>query len=186
MPRITGGEFRGRILRYPKGRHCRPTMDKIKESLFSILGEGIVGARVLDLFAAAGGLGLEALSRGASKVVFVEKDRNSYRMLVENISSLDVADKTILIKRDVRSYLKQSDFPATHVFCDPPYNTSLAQETLGLLALNPGVSAETSIVFEHTADQDLPLHEPFKLKMRREYGDTCLSFIAKSQGGRIK
>ncbi|MBN2379772.1 16S rRNA (guanine(966)-N(2))-methyltransferase RsmD [candidate division WOR-3 bacterium] len=183
MPRITGGEFKGRILRYPKGRRCRPTMDKIKESLFSILGEGIVGARVLDLFAAAGGLGLEALSRGASKVVFVEKNRISCLMLEENINSCDVADRTILVKQDVRIYLKQSDFPATQIFCDPPYNTPLVEETLSLLALNPGVSDKTSIVFEHAADQDLPVTEPLKLKMRREYGDTCLSFIIKSRDG---
>lgn len=177
MPRITSGEFGGRILRYPEGERFRPTMDKVKEALFSIIGEDIVDARVLDLYSAAGALGLEALSRGARQVVFVEQNPGVCRLLEGNIQMLGVEEQTIVVKQDVRIYLRQSKFFATHVFCDPPYRSGLASETIGLLAVNPGIMEETLIVVEHAADQELSVPERLELEDSREYGDTKLSFL---------
>lgn len=177
MPRITAGEFGGRVLRYPEGERFRPTMDKVKEALFSIIGDEIVDARVLDLYAAAGALGLEALSRGARQAVFVEQNPNVCRMLEANVQMLGVEDISIVVKQDVRTYLKQSKFFATHIFCDPPYRSGLASETLVLLAANPGLMGETLIVVEHAKDQELSIPDKLELEDAREYGDTTLSFI---------
>jgi 16S rRNA (guanine966-N2)-methyltransferase len=181
MPRITAGELKGRNLRYPEGARFRPTMDKVKEALFSMLGEDIVDARVLDLFAAAGALGLEALSRGARQAVFVEQNPQAVRMLEANIKALGVPDRAIVVRQDVRVYLKQSKFFATHIFCDPPYYYSLAKETLELLAANPGVTTETLIVLEHASDEEIAIPKGLELRDSREYGDTRLSFMAKKE-----
>lgn len=178
MPRITAGEFGGRSLRYPASARFRPTMDKVKEALFSMIGE-MVDARVLDLYAAAGGLGLEALSRGARQAVFVEQNPEACRMLKANIKMLGVQDRTIVVKQDVRVYLKQSKFFATHVFCDPPYRLNLAAATLELLADNPGLTNATLIVFEHAADQDIDIPLTLELSDRRVFGQSALSFIRK-------
>ncbi|TET21311.1 MAG: 16S rRNA (guanine(966)-N(2))-methyltransferase RsmD [Candidatus Stahlbacteria bacterium] len=179
MPRITAGELKGRNLRYPEGERFRPTMDKVKEALFSIVAEEIIDARVLDLYAAAGALGLEALSRGARQAVFVEQNPQAYRHLEANIRALKVSDRTIVVRQDVRVYLKQSKFFATHIFCDPPYYYSLAKETLDLLAKNPGVTTETLIVLEHASNEEIVLPRSLKIRDSREYGDTRLSFIGK-------
>jgi len=179
MPRITSGEFKGHLLRYPEGARFRPTMDKVKEALFSILGEDIVDARVLDLFAAAGALGLEALSRGARQAVFVEQNPKACKELEANIRALKVSDRTIVIKQNVRVYLKQSKFFATHIFCDPPYYYGLAKETLALLAANPGVTTDTLIVLEHASDEEIVPPGSLEIKDSREYGETRLSFIVK-------
>jgi len=179
LPRITAGELKGRNLRYPEGERFRPTMDKVKEALFSIVAEEIIDARVLDLYAAAGALGLEALSRGARQAVFVEQNPQAYRHLEANIRALKVSDRTIVVRQDVRVYLKQSKFFATHIFCAPPYYYSLAKETLDLLAKNPGVTTETLIVLEHASNEEIVLPRSLKIRDSREYGDTRLSFIGK-------
>jgi len=181
MPRITAGEFKGRNLRYPEGARFRPTMDKVKEALFSIVAEEIIDARVLDLYAAAGGLGLEALSRGARQAVFVEQNPQACRHLEANIRALKVSDRTIVVRQYVRVYLKQSKFFATHIFCDPPYYYRLASETLELLARNPGVTTETLIVLEHAADEEIAIPKALELRETREYGETKLSFIGKRE-----
>lgn len=182
MPRITSGEFKGHLLRYPAGERFRPTMDKVKEAVFSILGESIVDARVLDLYAAGGALGLEALSRGARQAVFVEQNPEAIRMLEANIKALNVSDRVIVVRRDVRVYLKQSGFFATHIFCDPPYRSNLASGTLALLAVSPGLEDETLIVLEHARDEEITIPQTLELKKTREYGETGLSFIGKKGG----
>jgi 16S rRNA (guanine966-N2)-methyltransferase len=183
MPRVSSGELKGRILRYPAGKRFRPTMDKVKEALFSMLGDDMVDARVLDLFAAAGGLGLEALSRGARQAVFVEQNPEAVRALEANVKALRVEDRVMVIKQDVRVYLKQSGFFATHIFCDPPYRLNLASETLSLLAANPGFTDETTIILEHATDQEIEIPGNLVIVDEREFGDTKLSFISKKKGG---
>lgn len=146
-----------------------------------MLGKEIIDARVLDLYAAAGGLGLEALSRGARQTVFVEQNPQAVRALEANIKALGVSDRAIVIRQDVRVYLKQSGFFATHIFCDPPYNSSLAEETLRLLAKNPGLSLETVIVLEHASDQEITIPRALERKDSRAYGETAISFIRKRE-----
>lgn len=179
MPKITAGELGGRTLFYPSGERYRPTMGKVREALFSILGNDIEDARVLDLYAASGALGLEALSRGARQVVFVEQDPQALKNLERNIKVLGVSDKVLVVKQDVRVYLCQAKFFATHVFCDPPYRSALASETLELLARNPGLQSETLIVLEHASGQEPAIPQELEVVNSREYGDTALSFLRK-------
>jgi len=156
-------------------------MDKVKEALFSILADGIRDALVLDLYAASGGLGLEALSRGAKRVVFVEKSRRASILLRENIRLLGLEEQTEIAVMDVQRYLVQSEFSATHVFCDPPYLTGLASETLSSLSSYPGLRKETVIIMEHALDEVLDIPSTFTLFKRKGYGDTQLSFICKNE-----
>lgn len=177
MPRITAGEFKGRRLAYPAGRRFRPTMDKVKEAMFSMIGDAIREARVLDLFAAAGGLGLEALSRGARQAVFVEQNRTACRALEENIKSLGVQERCVTACKDVLNYLAQSDYNPTHVFCDPPYVSDLASKTLKLLASYPDISDNTLIVLEHPGDKEILIPPAFRTDKTRKYGETRLTFL---------
>lgn len=170
-------------MRYPEGPRFRPTMDKVKEAVFSIIGEDILDARVLDLYAAAGGLGLEALSRGARQAVFVEFNPDACRKLQANVIALGVEDRAIVVRQDVRIYLKQSQFFATHVFCDPPYKLNLADETLQLLAANPGLGEDALIVLEHAAGQEISLPGQLEVIDKRDYGETGLMFIRKRKEG---
>ncbi len=179
MPRIIAGEFGGKRLKYPESRRFRPTMDKVKEALFSIIGEDILDARVLDLFAAAGGLGLEAISRGARQAVFVEQDIQAYKMLQENIKSLGITDRCLAVRQNVRTYLKQSKFFATHIFCDPPYQSNMQAETLALLATNPGLEHNTLIILEHDTGRKITLPDTLKAVDSRSYGETTLLFVTK-------
>ena len=128
--RIIAGRFRGRVLRAPGGQATRPTTDRVRESLFSILTSrfDFSDAHVLDLFAGSGALGFEALSRGAATTVFVEKNRSTCDCIRENAEKLGVADAVTIICRQAQKYLGGSggrrsfDF----VFADPPYGTDVA------------------------------------------------------------
>ena len=130
--RIISGKYRGRGLVVPRGGKVRPTGDRMKESMFSSLGRSCLNARVLDLFAGSGALGLEALSRGASEVTFVEKDRDSLAAIERNISSLDVEDSCQVFRAEVFSWVKSlgNDICFDLIFADPPFAGNLAQEIL--------------------------------------------------------
>ncbi|MBD3286299.1 16S rRNA (guanine(966)-N(2))-methyltransferase RsmD [candidate division WOR-3 bacterium] len=183
LPRITAGRLGGRRLKYPKGGGFRPTMDVVKEALFSILADGIEGAGVLDLFAASGALGLEAISRGAEKVVFVEKNVKACRMLSENIKLLGVEDRTEVVNTDALIYLKRFEFSPTYVFCDPPYRSGLASQTLLLLDDCRYIGNETIIVIEHAADERLDIPSSMIRNKTRDYGETRVSFLRKKMKG---
>ncbi len=121
--RIIGGEFRGRRLKAPKGGNTRPTPDRVREALFSILGPDIVGSSVLELFGGTGSLGLESLSRGARRAVFCEVNRAALACLTDNIATLAVEDRTRIHRASALDFPRRSapgelfDF----VFCDPPH-----------------------------------------------------------------
>jgi 16S rRNA (guanine966-N2)-methyltransferase len=122
--RIIAGEHRGRRLAAPPGQGTRPMLDRVREAMFSTLGEGIEGARALDLFAGTGSLGLEALSRGAEEVLFIERDPKVIKVLGENVRSLHL-ERRALIKTgdalDPRSWRALGEEPPLVVFLDPPY-----------------------------------------------------------------
>jgi len=139
--RIIGGSARGRPLRAPKGNETRPTRDRVRQSLFDVLGQRCDGLRVLDLFAGSGALGLEALSRGAASAVFVEAARPAVQALEANIAALG-ADTARLVRMDARHYLERPGDGFDLVFIDPPYASGLANVALERLReqrrLNPG------------------------------------------------
>jgi 16S rRNA (guanine966-N2)-methyltransferase len=177
--RIIAGAFKGRRLAPVKGR-IRPTAAKVREAVFSILGPGVGGLRVLDLFAGTGALGIEALSRGAAAAVFVEDHPESLKVLRRNLADLDLADRTTVSALPVTTALKKL---AGHgesfglVFIDPPYGGGDALATLTALVsinlLRPGAR----VVVEHSRRDSLPeaCGGLTRLTVRR-YGDTQVAF----------
>ena len=145
--RVIAGSAKGRRLEAPRGRLVRPTADRIKEALFSILGSRIDldGAAVLDLFAGSGALGIEALSRGAAAAIFVEQEQAARRALAANIERCALAGRAQVVSQSVRSALARLAKEGRRfdgVLMDPPYGQDLAAQALGLLAggalLRPG------------------------------------------------
>lgn len=122
--RIISGELKGRTLRTPPGRHLRPTQDRVRQVLFDIVGEGIMGAKVLDLFAGVGAIGIEALSRGAAEAVFVDRDAAALRYLRTNLELLGIADRARVLPVAVEAAAKillQDGGGFRWIFADPPY-----------------------------------------------------------------
>lgn len=181
--RIVGGEFRGRRLaavgKGDAGAHLRPTADRVRESLFSMLGGGrfgdpIEGARVLDLFAGTGALGLEALSRGANHVTFVDDGRVAQKLLAENIAALKVGDRTRMLRTSALR-LPAAELPAGLIFLDPPYGKDLGAKAL-LSAKTQGWIAEGAlVVWEERGPQPPP--EGFELLEHKAYGDTVMTLL---------
>src|SRR4051794_2587454 len=172
--RIVAGEWRGRRLLAPPGRTTRPTSDRVREALFSILGP-LDGERVLDLFAGSGALGLEALSRGAREATLVERDRAALKALRANVEALG-ADARV-IGGDVAAFLDSAGQTGDHydlVFLDPPYRSAVG---LGReLSLEPVLTAGARVVVESDRRSPLDLHLP--VIDERRYGDTLIRIHA--------
>src|SRR5512145_2048480 len=180
--RIIGGHDRGRRLRAPRGLATRPTADRVRVSLFDVLGPTIAGARVLDLFAGTGAVGIEALSRGAARVVFVEKDQAALRALRANLAALGASRAAARVMAgDVLHVLPEigaQEGPFDFVFIDPPYATSLAGRTLEALAATRVCRAGTEVVVQHSTRTALPSVPGLSLHRRpRRFGDTALTFL---------
>jgi 16S rRNA (guanine966-N2)-methyltransferase len=168
--RVVAGQFKGRRLAAPRGTRTRPTADKVREALFSMLGE-VGGARVLDLYAGSGALGIEALSRGAASAVFVERDARAVAAIERNLEPLDV--EATVARADAVRWLARAEGQFELVFCDPPYDVaSRLAEALSerLAALTPD---DARIVTE--SDKRNPLELPFPLLTERSYGDTRIA-----------
>lgn len=178
--RIIAGAFRGRRLaavgKGDAGAHLRPTSDRVRESLFSMLThlDVIVGAEVLDLFAGTGALGLEALSRGARHVTFVENGRTAQGLIRENMR-LTGAEAVHVITRDATRLGPRDGTAATLVFLDPPYGKGLGQKAL-LSARDGGwLAPDALIVWEEATAMEPP--EGFTLQDRRSYGGTQVTLL---------
>jgi 16S rRNA (guanine966-N2)-methyltransferase len=177
--RIIAGTLKGRRLASVKGK-IRPTSDKVREAIFSILGAAVMEARVLDLFAGTGALGLEALSRGAQTAVFVEEQPTSLAVLRRNISDLGLSDRTEVLPLPVKAGLKklatrQAVFDLA--FLDPPYGGGLAAASLEDLAAARILSASARVVAEHSRRETLPeVVGPLRGTDLRSYGDTRVAF----------
>jgi 16S rRNA (guanine966-N2)-methyltransferase len=168
--RVVAGEFRGRRLAAPRGVRTRPTADRVREALFSMLGD-VSGARVLDLYAGSGALGIEALSRGAESAVFVERDARAAGVIERNLASLGL-DQTVL-RQDALRFLARAEGMFDLVFCDPPYDS--ASRLAGTLAERlPALTSETARIVTES-DKRMPLELPFPLLTERTYGDTRIA-----------
>jgi 16S rRNA (guanine(966)-N(2))-methyltransferase RsmD len=175
--RIIGGTSRGRRLSGPRGAAIRPTADQVKEALFNILADRIVGARFLDLFAGTGNIGLEALSRGATGATFVESDPHARRLLEANVRRCGFERVADVRPVPVSRFLQRARGPAYDiVFLDPPYQTQHAQQVLPSLGGNGIVHSHGMVVVEHFHKTRLgdPIGHLTLVKTYR-YGDTCLS-----------
>lgn len=180
--RVIGGTDRGRRLGAPRGLKTRPTADRVRVALFDILGPAVAGARVLDLFAGTGAVGIEALSRGAARAVFVERDRAALRVLRRNLAALRLSrEHARVVAGDALAALPglaASEQPFDLVFLDPPYTGDLAPRTLAALAGSPLLRHGTRVVVQHFARVALPpLSGLAAGREPRRLGDTTLTFF---------
>lgn len=183
--RIIAGEFRGVALasvgKGDAGAHLRPTTDRVRESLFNVLvnHDVIEGARVLDLFAGTGALGLEALSRGAAQVTFVDDGRAAQRLIGQNVAKLRVGDRTDLLRRDARHLPGRTGAPFNLVFMDPPYHKNMGALALAAAEKGGWLARNAFIIWEEAYPIDAP--EGFLQVDHRKYGDTHVTLLSKSQ-----
>lgn len=181
--RIIAGKYRGRRLFVPKGRDVRPTGDRVKEAIFSILGRSVDGAVVLDLFAGSGSLGLEALSRGAKRAVFVDNRSESLAAVKRNLEALGLESQKV-VKSDLRRGCEsfKDEGPFDLLFLDPPYGKDLAPGILNLVARTGIISDGACAVVEHGLDEDLSgLDSCWSVDQVRTYGQTSISFLSYSE-----
>lgn len=181
MIRIISGSFRGRRLTTPPGFDVRPTSDRVRTALFNILGTWIVGRRVLDLFAGAGGVGFECLSRGAAHVTFVESSREARACLSRNAELLGLRQQFLIIPADAaRAIPVLHGQPFDFIFADPPYRDADPLALLAALRDAQLATPDSVCVIEHaqprlfTPDAS---YESWRCYRSSRYGKTCLSFF---------
>lgn len=183
MVRVVGGSAGGRRLAVPRGDAVRPTTDKVREALYNVLmhrfGDPVAGARVLDLFAGAGTLGIEALSRGAAEVVFVESDRRHARCLAENLAAVApaVAGVGRVVQRPVESWLAGGATPFDLVFLDPPYAAGRVAPTLAALARGTWLATGALVCVEHPADDEVAPPPGLEVAFNRVYGSCGVTLL---------
>src|SRR5579863_3455592 len=180
--RIGGGRLRGRALASPKSKSIRPTADRLRESLFDILrhayGDPVSGARVLDLFAGTGALGIEAVSRGAAFALFIDDGAEARALIRENVAALGLGGVTRLFRRDATKLgLAHPVEPFSLVFLDPPYGQNLAEKALAAARQGGWLSPEALIVVEEATKARFVAPEGFSELERRVYDDTEFIFV---------
>lgn len=179
--RIITGTAKGTKLKAPSGLDTRPTADRVKESVFNILGDIVVDARVLDIFAGTGNLGLEALSRGGKSAVFVDHSQESIEIIKENAHRTKLVDLTEIYKNDVLralDRLAQSEHSFDLLFCDPPYKKGFVQTVLEKIDKQPIMADRGIIVMEHSRHEKIADEwENLELRRTERYGATLISFL---------
>jgi 16S rRNA (guanine966-N2)-methyltransferase len=180
--RIVGGRLRGRSLHAPKSQGVRPSADRLRESLFNILahahGDPASGARVLDLFAGTGALGLEALSRGAAFALFVDDGAEARALIRANVEALGLGGVTRIFRRDAtRLGPAHPREPFGLVFLDPPYRQGLAEPALASARAGGWLDPDALIVVEEAAEAAFTAPAGFREVERRRYDDTELVFL---------
>jgi len=181
--RITAGEHRGRRLLSPKGSRTRPTSDLLRQAIFNVVGPRVAGARVLDLFAGTGALGLEALSRGAADATFVERDRPALTSLRANLVGLGLSTRARIVARDTAAALAglaRAGERFDCVFLDPPYVGDFARRCVETLAPGEILSENAVLLVQAFHKTDLPERTgTLSRAWHRRYGETRLTLYRK-------
>ena len=175
--RIIAGQWKGRTLASPQSQAVRPTSDRLREALFNVLihayDDPVQGARVLDLFAGTGALGIEALSRGAAHALFVDDSPEGRGLLRENIERLGLGGMTKVFRRDATAMgACHPHAPFSLVFCDPPYRKGLGEKALASALKGGWFVPQALIVLEEASDSIITLPDAFTECERRVYSDT--------------
>lgn len=178
--RVIAGSLRGRRFRAPAGKDTRPTSDRVRESMFNLIGPLPAGGVVLDLFAGSGALGIEALSRGAGRAVFVEKARGALAALRENLATLGLQTMARVVPGDSLADLPLADGPFDLVLLDPPYGSGVAPAILR--DVTAGVAPGGIVVLEHSSEEPPPeAPEGLALWKTRRYGGTSVTLYARAE-----
>lgn len=174
--RIISGEYKGRRLATPADYSIRPTSDKVKEALFSMLTDRIWDSRVLDLFSGTGNIGIEALSRGAAECVFADNSRESIRLIKENIVHCKAEEGAIVAPGDYKKVLMNQNKPFDIIILDPPYDKGYLDDCFKIIEEEKLLKEDGVIIAEHRKEEKLPddFHG-FTKKKERKYGIVMLS-----------
>jgi 16S rRNA (guanine966-N2)-methyltransferase len=180
--RIVGGRLRGRVLAAPQSGAIRPTADRLREALFNILvhayGDPVTGARVLDLFAGTGALGLEALSRGADFALLIDDAAPARALMRDNVTALGLGGSARIFRRDATALGDVHPVePFSLVFLDPPYGQGLAERALASARAGGWLQPDALVVVEEAADAGFTAPAGFAQLERRRYDDTELIFL---------
>jgi 16S rRNA (guanine966-N2)-methyltransferase len=186
--RVISGTAKGRPLKAVPGTGTRPTTDKVKEALFSMIGPYFDGGEALDLFAGTGGLGIEALSRGIDRAVFIDADRKAIETITNNVRAAKVEERADIFRNDALLALKamaKRGRAFDLVFFDPPYRMKEAPELLAYMEANGMLRAGAKAVIEHEASHRYPDRVgSCMLRRRADYGETAVSIYAYEGNGR--
>jgi len=188
--RIVGGRLRGRRLAAPGSQAIRPTADRLRESLFNILmhayADPVTGARVLDLFAGTGALGIEALSRGATFALFIDDGAQARALIRENVAALGLGGVSRIFRRDARRLgAAHPVAPFSLAFLDPPYGAGLAEQALASAREGGWLTPDALLMVEEAADAGFNPPDGFDEIERRRYDDTQLVFLRLSTTSKI-
>ncbi|MBQ8189945.1 MAG: 16S rRNA (guanine(966)-N(2))-methyltransferase RsmD [Lachnospiraceae bacterium] len=182
--RVIAGTARSLQLVTPKGEDTRPTTDRIKETLFNMIQFDIQEAVFLDLFAGSGGIGIEALSRGAKEAVFVDNNREAYDCIMQNLTHTKMETQATVYKQDVFVALTMMEYQKKFdvVFMDPPYHKELEQRVLEYLTTSSLVDEDTVIIFEAALDTDLSFLDnlPYEVVKIKQYKTNMHVFVKRS------
>jgi len=178
--RIISGEYKGRRLSGGEKKKIRPTSDRVKESIFNVLREEIEGKRILDLFAGAGSLGIEALSRGAESVTFVDSSPQSISILKKNLENLNLKSQLSVVRLDGLRALNKLKVNFQIIFADPPYLKGYAQRIIDSISQSAVLEKNGILILEHHKKESFIFPEGILLLLKqRRFGDTMVSFILK-------
>ena len=184
--RIVGGEFRGRTLLTPVDERIRPTADRVRQTVFDILahayGDPVRGARVLDLFAGTGALGLEAISRGAATVLFVEDGAEARGLIRGNVEAFGLTGRTRVFRRDATRLGDAGTVPPFNLaFADPPYGSGLGEKALAAAVAGNWLADDALVVLEEAAGTDVVPVAGLELLESRRIGDTQVVFLRRTR-----
>jgi 16S rRNA (guanine966-N2)-methyltransferase len=185
--RIVGGRFGGRTLAAPRSQNVRPTSDRLREAIFNILahryGDPVAGARVLDLFAGTGALGLEAMSRGAGFALFVDDGAEARALIRQNVEALGLGGATRIFRRDAtRLGAAHPNQPFGLVFVDPPYRKGLAEASLASLRDGGWLAPRALVIVEEAVDAGFTAPRGYAEIERRRYDDTEFTLLRAVDG----
>ena len=178
--RIIAGKYKGRRLASSRDLSIRPTTNKIKEYIFQLLDDFVVDARVLDLFSGSGGLGLEALSRGARHVSFVDRSAKSIQILRKNITSIGLEACCQTIKMETESFVKRNETPFDLIFADPPFPWTQFDKLIPMVFADHNLTADGIVVLEFEKTHPLDLNSPhFELLRSKKFDRSIIAFMGK-------
>lgn len=179
--KIISGEFKGRELKTLMGAITRPTIARVKKSMFDIIGSQVIDANVLDLFAGSGNLGIEALSRGAKRCIFNDNKKECVEVIKANLKKFKCGDNSTVLRMDFKPAIDKLEAEGERfdiIFLDPPYFENCAEKTLKKIGISDIISGDGLVVCERHKKSDIDENYGFLEKIREErYGDTILSFF---------
>lgn len=180
--RVISGKLKGRVLKGFNIEGTRPTMDRVKESLFASIQDYLDEAIVLDLFAGSGNLGIEAISNGADKVYFVDINKECIKVINDNIKTFNINKDCIVLNKDYKDAIKyfgDNNIKFDIIFIDPPYKYNIKNELTNLIINNDVLNSNGIVVFEYQNDEELDNFSDLEILKNKRYGDKYISILKK-------